>query len=258
MAESRSVITRVVDQLRVVICTDRREMGSAAGEAAAQKLRDVLAAEGKANMVFAAAPSQNEFLDALVAAGGIDWSRVTAFHLDEYIGLPADAPQRFAQYLHDHLFSRVEMGRVHLIDPGAEPAAECQRYSALLAAHPLHIACVGIGENGHLAFNDPPVADFADPVAAKVVELEQRCRQQQVNDGCFPSLTEVPTHAITMTIPAIMAAQSILCMVPGVTKQEAVKRTLSGSISTECPATVLRRHPAACLYLDRDAAQLIL
>lgn len=240
MAESRSVITRVVDQLRVVICTDRREMGSAAGEAAAQKLRDVLAAEGKANMVFAAAPSQNEFLDALVAAGGIDWSRVTAFHLDEYIGLPADAPQRFAQYLHDHLFSRVEMGRVHLIDPGAEPAAECQRYSALLAAHPLHIACVGIGENGHLAFNDPP-ADFETRELLHVVTLDEACRRQQVGEGHFASLDDVSTQALSLTIPALLAARHVLVVVHERRKAPAVRAALIGPITPHCPPRYCRR-----------------
>lgn len=258
MAQAKPVEARTVEKLQVYVYDNRQNMGTAAGLAVAEKMRALLAENGQVNMVFAAAPSQNEFLDALVAAEGIDWARVTAFHLDEYIGLPADSPQRFAQYLEDHILGRVPVGRVYLMDGNAEPTAECQRYAALLAEHPLHIACVGIGENGHLAFNDPPVADFDDPEMVKVVELEHRCREQQVHDGCFPTLDEVPTHALTMTIPAIMAAKDVFCMVPGSTKQEAIERTLNGPISTKCPATVLRRHTAARLYVDRDAAKLIL
>ena len=260
MAKDRvsPVATRTVDQLQVNIYETRQDMGQAAGKAAAEKLRSLLGTNERVNMVFAAAPSQNEFLDALTAAEGIDWSRVTAFHLDEYIGLPAGAPQRFAKYLEDHLFSRVSFGQIHLIDPTAESEAECERYSSLLRENPLDIACVGVGENGHLAFNDPPVADFEDPKAVKVVELDQRCRQQQVNDGCFPTIDEVPTHALTMTIPAIMAAKEIYCIVPGSTKAEAIDNMMNGPITTECPASILRRHANSRLYIDRDAGERVL
>jgi glucosamine-6-phosphate deaminase len=135
---------------------------------------------------------------------------------------------------------------------------ECKRYTDLLAQHPFHIACIGIGENGHIAFNDPPVADFDDPHTVKIVELEERCRNQQVHDGCFPTVDAVPTHALTLTIPAIMAAQTVFCMVPGPTKQEAVWRTVKQLISPDCPASIMRRHQHAVLYVDKAAANKIL
>jgi glucosamine-6-phosphate deaminase len=254
----KPVATRAADQLQVKIYETRQDMGAAAGQAVANKMRSLLASQDRVSMVFAAAPSQNEFLDALTAAEGIDWSRVTAFHLDEYIGLPAGAPQRFAKYLEDHLFGRVTFGKIHLIDVTAESEAECERYTALLKANPLDIACVGIGENGHLAFNDPPVADFSDPKTVKVVELDQVCRQQQVNDGCFPHIDAVPTHALTMTVPAIMEAKEIHCIVPGPTKAEAVERTINGPIATSCPASIMRKHASATLYIDRAAGAKIL
>ena len=254
----KRVATRMADKLQVIVYETRQDMGAAAGRAVAEKIRSLLKSQERVSMVFAAAPSQNEFLDALTAAEGIDWSRVTAFHLDEYIGLPADAPQRFAKYLEDHLFSKVKFGNIYLIDVTADPEAECERYSDLLKANPLDIACVGIGENGHLAFNDPPVADFDDPKLVKVVELDEICRQQQVNDGCFPNIDAVPTHALTMTIPAIMAATEIHCIVPGPTKEDAVEKTINGPIDTSCPASILRTHSKATLYIDRDAAAKVL
>lgn len=247
-----------VDHLQVRVYFGRREMGAAAAEAVAGRIREVLSRRPVTGMVFAAAPSQNEFLEVLCGAEGLDWSRVTAFHLDEYIGLPADAPQRFGNFLRDRLFDRVKPGRVYYLSDSGSPEEACQRYSALLAENPVDIACIGIGENGHIAFNDPPVADFADPRAVKVVKLEKRCREQQVHDGCFPSMDAVPTHALTMTIPAIMAARWIYCMVPGPTKQEAILHTLKDPISTACPASVLRRHKQACLYLDKAAAALVM
>lgn len=252
------IATKTAGKLQVKVYESRTDMGQGAAAAVAARIGQVLATQPVAHMVFAAAPSQNEFLDALVATPGIDWSRIVAFHLDEYRGLPEHAPQRFATYLNQHIFARVPFRTVHFLNGNAEPAAECRRYGELLARHPLHIACIGIGENGHLAFNDPPVADFHDHAAVKVVELDQRCREQQVHDGCFPTVDAVPTHALTLTIPAIMAAQAIFCMVPGPTKQEAVQRTLNLPVSTECPATIMRTHKDAALFLDRAAAQLIL
>jgi glucosamine-6-phosphate deaminase len=245
------------DRLRVKVYADRAAMGAAAAAAVAADLRRLLAENAGVNMVFAAAPSQNEFLATLVASPGIAWERVTAFHLDEYIGLPKEAPQRFVRFLNERVFSRLPFKQVHVLDGDADPEAECRRYAALLAEHPLHIACIGIGENGHIAFNDPPVADFADPQAVKIVALDQRCREQQVNDGCFARIEEVPTHALTLTIPAIMRAEIIHCIVPGPTKREAVLNTVTGPVATSCPASILRTHKEAYLYIDRDAAALL-
>ena len=250
--------TLQVDSLRVEIHADRGRMGTAAAHATAKRMRDVIAQEGSAGVVFAAAPSQNEFLAALASQEGIDWDRVIAFHMDEYLGLPADAPQGFGYFLRERLFDPVKPGTVHLLNgQSLDPEEECRRYAALLEAHPVHIVCAGIGENGHLAFNDPSVADFADPVKVKVVELDETCRLQQVHDGCFPDLDGVPTHALTMTIPALMAARWIYTMVPGPTKAQAIKETLTGLIGTHCPATALREHPNAVLYVDRDSTALL-
>ncbi|SDC22990.1 glucosamine-6-phosphate deaminase [Paenibacillus sp. UNCCL117] len=242
-----------VDQLEVRVYNTRRELGEAAGLEAAEALRAKLSEQERVRIIFAAAPSQNEFLERLCREEGIDWSRVTAFHMDEYIGLPQGAPQRFSQFLKRSVFDLVKPGAVHLIDGSENAEEECRRYAALLEEAPIDFVFLGIGENGHLAFNDPPVADFSDPALVKPVELETACRVQQVNDGCFPALSEVPTHAVTLTIPALLGAGRMFCMVPGPTKREAVKRTLNGPVSTECPATILRSHPACTLYVDSES-----
>jgi len=241
------------DQLRVKAFDSRQQMGEAAAADVANHMKQLLSQQDNIRMVFAAAPSQNEFLHALVNTEGIDWSRVTAFHMDEYIGLSADAPQRFSQFLQERLFQLVRPGQVHLIDCSSTVEEECKRYSGLISEAPIDIICLGIGENGHIAFNDPPVADFADPFVIKAVELDMPCRQQQVNDGCFPSVDAVPTHALTLTIPTMMSGKQLFCMVPGPTKREAVTRTLQDEISTACPATILRTHPNCTLYVDADS-----
>jgi len=242
-----------VDQLEVCRFPTRQTMGEAAGLAVADWLRDRLSRQERVRMVFAAAPSQNEFLATLVKAGGIDWRRVTAFHMDEYIGLAANAPQRFSHFLVKHLFDPVRPGEVHLIPSQGDPQRLCQDYAALIMESPLDAVCLGIGENGHLAFNDPPVADFHDPVTVKPVVLDDACRHQQVNDGCFTTLEQVPVQALTLTIPTLMAAGRLFCIVPGETKRQAVTRTLYGPVSTTWPATILRRHPACTLFTDTDA-----
>jgi glucosamine-6-phosphate deaminase len=241
------------DRLNVRVYSDRRALGEAAAADAVKTFRRLLDSQERFRVIFAAAPSQNEFLEALVRAEGIDWSRVTAFHMDDYIGLPADAPQRFSHFLNTRLFDLVKPGVVHLIDSTAPAEEECARYERLLREAPIDIVCMGIGENGHIAFNDPPVADFADSRWIKPVELDEACRNQQVNDGCFPSFADVPTHALTLTIPALMSGKHLFCMVPGPTKRAAVERTLNGSIATECPATILREHPDCTLYVDTDS-----
>lgn len=257
-----------VDHLAVEINRDRKPMGEAAAKAVAEKMKELLAKKTKINMIFAAAPSQNEFLEALSDIPGIDWPRVNAFHMDEYLGLKSEAPQRFGVFLRERLFGRVKPGNVYYLvndDPNltgkfspkiqAEAIkTECVRYSQLLQENPVDIVCMGIGENGHIAFNDPPLADFNDPYLIKPVQLDERSRIQQVHDGCFATLDEVPTHALTLTIPALTAAQYIFCIVPGLNKREAVKQTLRGPVTSDCPATVLRRHSQARLYLDQDSA----
>jgi len=219
----------------------------------ATAMREALARQPVVRMVFAAAPSQNELLDTLATVPDLDWSRVTVFQLDEYLGLRPDAPQTFGRYLRDRLFDRVQPGSVQLIDGDADPASEARRYADQLAAAPLDIVCLGIGENGHLAFNDPP-ADFDDPHLVKRVTLDDASRQQQVHDGCFPSLDAVPTQALTVTIPLIMSGQRLICVVPGAAKAEAVHRTLHGAVSPSGPASILRRHPDARLFLDLQSA----
>ena len=247
----------VVDRLSAKVYADRTEMGREAGQAAAAALRERLAAQGSARVIFAAAPSQQETLDALAAAPGIDWGKVAAFHMDEYIGLPEGAPQSFGRWLREAIFDKVRPGQVHYLDGRArDPQAEAERYAGLLKGAPIDFCLMGIGENGHIAFNDPPVADFDDPKLVKIVELDRPCRQQQVNDGCFAAFDDVPKTALTLTIPALLSASRLFCMVPGPRKAEAVKRTLQGPISTGCPASVLRRHPAATLYLDADSHRL--
>lgn len=248
----------VVEKLEVEIYRDRACMGQAAARRAAEKMRQLLGRQDTVNVAFAAAPSQNEFLEALMTAPDIDWQRVRAFHLDEYLGLDGDAPQRFAVFLDDHVFRKADFREVHYLRGDTDsPEEEVRRYADLLRKYPLDIAFIGIGENGHIAFNDPPVADFADPHLVKIVSLDEKCRRQQVNDGCFPSIDKVPKEALTLTIPAVMSAKFIYCMVPGKTKTEAVKETIEGQIGTHCPATILRRHKAAILYLDQDSAATV-
>lgn len=244
-----------VDNLDVEVFSDRGQLGAAAAHDVAALMRKLIAEKGRVVVVFASAPSQDDFTSALALEKGIDWGKVVAFHLDEYVGLPGDAPQAFGSYIRRHLLDAVQPGTIYFMNGNAaDPAAECRRYSELLEENPLDIACIGIGENGHLAFNDPHVADFDDPVKAKLVDLELSSRQQQVHDGCFTALEEVPTTAITMTIPAIVAAKSVFCMVPGTTKAQAARATVHDPVSTACPATILRRHECATLYLDKDSS----
>jgi glucosamine-6-phosphate deaminase len=208
-------------------------------------------------VIFAAAASQLDMLDALAGEDGIDWSRVDAFHLDEYVGLPKGDPRSFGRWLQDHIWGRVAPGRVHLIDgANPDPGAESQRYGALLDDGGIDLGLIGIGENGHLAFNDPHVADFDDPLTVKPVEIDDTSRHQQVRDGAFPAFEDVPRLALTVTMSAILASRSLSVVVPGAQKATAVSRTLDGPIETACPASALRRHPDAVLFLDEPAFSL--
>ena len=243
------------DALRVWVHEKRTLMGEAAARDIAEEMRRLLEEKDEINMIFAAAPSQNEFLAALVKEPDIDWKRVNAFHMDEYVGLDCDtAPQSFARFLKDAIFDVVPFGSVSLLNGKGDPEAEAERYSALLRANPVDIVCMGIGENGHIAFNDPGEADFHDSKLVKIVALDLTCRTQQVHDGCFKALEDVPTHAFTLTIPALMAAQHHFCVVPAPTKAAAVCETINGPISEACPATILRTAPDATLYCDSDSA----
>lgn len=246
------------DSLTVKIFDTREKMGLAAARECAEKIRELLLLKDEVNMIFAAAPSQNEMLASLIEED-VDWSRVNAFHMDEYVGLPSGAPQRFSSFLYEHIFSRLPFKSVNYINPESEDTdAECERYSRLLTEYPVDIVCMGIGENGHIAFNDPPVADFSDPHLVKRVRLDEICRNQQVNDGCFPTISDVPKYALTLTVPALMSARYHFCVVPAKTKRDAVKNTVLGEISERCPATILRTKKDAILYCDKDSAEYII
>ena len=247
-----------VDKLSVNIYDTRAEMGAAAAKDIKNKFCELLETKPQINVIFAAAPSQNEVLASLVADRDIDWSRINAYHMDEYIGLDADAPQGFGNFLRAHIFDRVPFASVNLIDVTAKDAdAEAERYGEMLDRNPADVVVMGIGENGHIAFNDPPVADFCDSKTVKAVALDEICRNQQVNDGCFASIEQVPTHALTVTVPALARAPYLFCIVPAPSKAWAVKETLTGSIDEHCPASILRTHKSAVLYLDRDSAALL-
>ncbi len=247
------------DTLTVKAMPTRDEMGKVAAADIHDCILSLLKEKASINMIFAAAPSQNDVLQSLIAYEDIDWTKIHAFHMDEYIGLRADQGDKsFGTYLYDHIFGKVPFASVNLIDSHAmDGEAECLRYAKLLRDNPTDIVVMGIGENGHIAFNDPWIAKFDDEQAVKVVPLDEVCRQQQVNDGCFPSIDEVPTHAISLTCPTLAAGKHLFCIVPAKTKAAAVKRTLEGEINEDCPATILRRHNSAVLYLDGDSSSLL-
>ncbi len=247
------LVDRSVEKLTVLTFADRDEMGAAAATDIARALRERLAARESVRVIFASAPSQAPMIERLRAMPDIDWSRVTAFHMDEFIGLAPDAPQRFAHWLDRHIFNALPLAAVHRIDPGNAPEAEARRYTALLNEAPIDFVCLGIGVNGHIAFNDPPIADFDDPLDVKRVELDAVCRQQQYDDGGFESLDAVPRTALTLTVPRLLRADRLFCIVPGAHKRDAVRGALYGAQTTACPASILREHENCTLYLDREA-----
>lgn len=247
-----SVLTN--NNINVRIYESRKEMGAAAAERFAKEVDHLLLNQEDINVIFAAAPSQNEFLHHLYDHN-LKWNRINAFHMDEYIGLAEDAPQGFGNFLSARLFAKYNFKSVHYLNGNASNIDdECSRYADLLMQYPTDIVCMGIGENGHLAFNDPPVANFDDKQLVKVVTLDQACRNQQVNDGCFHHLDLVPLSALTLTIPTLMKAAFISCVVPGMAKANAVKNTFEKEISTEYPSTILRQHPNVDLFLDFDSS----
>lgn len=248
----------LVDQLTVTLHPDRTAMGRAAAARAHAHMKACVAARGRARVILSSAPSQDDFYAALadlaVAEPAI-WQAVVAFHMDDYVGLAPAHPQSFSRYLQEHFFHRVRVAEFHPIRGDAsDPSAEAVRYAGLLSTAPIDLIGMGIGENGHIAFNDPPVADFDDPVAVKVVEMDRVCRQQQVNDGCFPTIEAVPRHALSITLPVFARAGMLSCHVPTMRKAAAVRATLMGPVGRACPATLLRQHPNAALHLDPAAA----
>ena len=241
------------DKLQVNIYAGRPELGAAAAETLTARIAELLKTKEQVNIIFASAPSQNEFLAELLKKD-IEWGKINAFHMDEYIGLHPDAPQGFGNFLKDRLFSNVTCRTVNYLNGNTDPQEECKRYSDLLIKYPTDIVCLGIGENTHLAFNDPHVADFNDPLIVKVVDLDQDCRVQQVNDGCFSTIDEVPTHALTITMPALFKSTYAIAIVPGKFKANAIDHTINSEISEKYPSTILRRHDHAILFIDEDSA----
>lgn len=242
-----------IEQSAIHVCDSVAELGQLAAAHIAQEIRARLQSQPVIRMIFAAAPSQSAMLHALAKAENVDWTRVEAFHMDEYIGLPVRAPQLFGEWLNREFFSRVTLRGVYLIHPIASPEVCARSYTALLAQAPIDIVCLGIGMNGHIAFNDPP-ADFQEPNDVRVVELDKASRMQQVKEGLFDELDGVPTHAITLSIPRLLRAERLFCCVPGELKRAAVARAFNGPIDPDCPASILRRHPDCTVYLDREAA----
>jgi glucosamine-6-phosphate deaminase len=247
----------IKDKLTVKVFEHRNLMGAAVAKAVAAQINLLLNKQPYVNIIFGAAPSQNDFFEELLKQD-IDWSRLNAFHMDEYINLAADAPQGFGNFIKVRLFDLAPFHSVNYINGNApDYEAECLRYSTLLEDFKTDIVCLGIGENTHLAFNDPHVADINDPYLVKRVDLDEQCRNQQVNDGCFNTLSEVPTHALTLTLPALLRAPYAVCTVPTGKKAQAVYHTLNEQISDRYPSTHLRAHENAVLFLDDQSSTLI-
>ena len=243
--------------MKVKVFDSKREAGEAAAREAAEIIREAIDTRGAARVVAATGASQFEFLDALAREGGIDWGRVTFFHLDEYVGLPESHPASFRKYLRERLDSRVRPGAFHYIDgEAAAPRAECRRLGELISQDEIDVAFVGVGENGHLAFNDPP-ADFETEEPYLVVDLDEACRRQQVGEGWFRGIDEVPRQAISMSVRQILKARRVVCVVPDRRKAEAVRDCLELEVSPLRPASALRGHEGASLYLDRESASLL-
>jgi glucosamine-6-phosphate deaminase len=243
--------------MQITIFPTKAEMAQAAAAKAADLLRDAIARKGHTTFVAATGISQFEFLDALISASGIDWIKATMFHLDEYVGLPESHPASFRRYLKERLVEQVHPGEIHLIRGDApDPTAECRRLNHLIGGHEIDVSFVGIGENGHLAFNDPP-ADFEVDEGYIVVELDEACRRQQLGEGWFASLEDVPRRAISMSIRQIMRSRVIICTVPDRRKAQAVRDCFSGEVTPLHPASILRQHARAYVFLDTEAASLL-
>ncbi|SHF66051.1 glucosamine-6-phosphate deaminase [Arenibacter palladensis] len=246
-----------IENLSVKIYGQKKEMGAAAADYVTRKLKDAIEKKGRANLILATGASQFSFLEELQTKE-IDWGKITVFHLDEYKGISESHPASFRKYLKERILNKVAPKKIYFLNgDAANLQLEIQNYEEALKAHPIDIACIGIGENGHIAFNDPVVADFKDPKLVKVVELDEACRNQQLGEGWFPTFADVPKEAVTLTISAIMNCKAISCVVPDERKAQAVYNSLYGDISTSCPASILRTHPETVLFLDKASASLI-
>lgn len=242
--------------MKINVSDDKQAMAKAAAEYAAEKICEAISKRGMANIIVATGASQFDFLTQLIAFPGIDWTCVTGFHLDEYVGMPSSHRASFRGYMRERFVNAVPKPLAVFHEVNGEypdPAAECQRLGRLIKAAPIDVACVGIGENGHLAFNDPP-ADFDTEEAFLVVKLDEACRQQQVGEGWFASLAEVPTHAISMSIRQIMKSARIVCTVPDGRKAGAVKNTVEGPVTNMCPASIMQQHNDCTLFLDSGSS----
>jgi len=247
-----------VDALTVQVHGEPAALAEAAATTAARHLQEVWARQSIASVILATGQSQLQFLERFLIQPGMDWKRVVFYHMDEYLGLPEDHPASFRRYLQERVDRRVKSAAFHYLGGDAlEPAAECDRYARLLGALPIDLCLLGIGDNGHLAFNDPAVANFDDPYPVKIVKLDEICRQQQVNQGHFPGMDAVPAYALTLSIPTLCSAQRLLCLAPGAHKATIVKTMLSGPIEPACPASILRRQPQATLMLDEESARFL-
>ncbi|PYV73267.1 MAG: glucosamine-6-phosphate deaminase [Acidobacteria bacterium] len=240
----------------IKVFKDKLSLANAAAEQAARHIRDAISTNGSARIIAATGASQLEFLDALTAAPDVDWKQVEMFHLDEYIGLPLSHPASFRNYLFKRLINKVGIAHYHLLDGESDPASVARTVGAELAGSPVDVAFVGVGENGHLAFNDPP-ADFDTEEPYLIVELDEACRRQQLGEGWFKSLSEVPRQAISMSVRQILKAHEIICIVPDTRKAPAVATCFEGEISANAPASILRTHPRTTIYLDNDSASLL-
>lgn len=247
-----------VESLSVRVYENASELSRDVAKRVHDNLEATLNRQGEARAILATGNSQLQFLEELDRMNGIDWSQITLFHMDEYLGLSADHPACFRRYMHDRVEQKLKPGRFHYLGGDAlEPIQECDRYSSLLREKPIDLCCLGVGDNGHLAFNDPPVANFKDPHFVKIVKLDEICKTQQVNQGHFPTIDAVPPYALTLTIPALCFARTMICLCPGKHKAKPVKEALHGPVSSTCPASVLRTQPRAELYLDLDSASLL-
>jgi glucosamine-6-phosphate deaminase len=255
---SSAIKTPTTMSLTVRIFDSKMELGAAAAAQAASIMKESIRTRGLARIIVGTGPSQNEVIAGLTEAAGLDWRTIEVFHMDEYVGIGAAHPASFRRWLKDHLAGRVGPGKVHyLAGDAADLDEECRRYASLLTSRPVDISFLGFGENGHIAFNDPHVADPNDPRVVKRVTTDEACRLQQVREGHFPDLASVPADAITLTCPALLASENLICSVPDLRKARAVQRALEGPISAETPASLVRTHPRTYIYLDRDSASLL-
>ncbi|QDU77474.1 Glucosamine-6-phosphate deaminase 1 [Bremerella volcania] len=243
--------------MKLEVLEDAKRLGIAAARRGAEAIRNAIAENGRANIIVATGASQFETLSALIAEEGIDWSHVTGFHLDEYLGLDDQHPASFCRYLRERFVEHVPLKKFHYVDgTGADPHQVCRELGQLIQDHPIDVAFVGIGENGHLAFNDPP-ADFDTNEPYLVVELDEACRKQQAGEGWFATIDDVPTQAISMSCRHILKSKTIICSVPDKRKAEAVRSSLEGPVTPDVPASILQTHESTTLYVDKAAASLL-